>query len=174
VITYCYELVADFMKSASKSGKYNLTPEQAVLGPFFFIVLHETAHGLFHVLAVPVLGREEDAADQVDEARDPDGQIVGRGAVLQSRRLRATRLDEPGLRATPGNSCAGSEEKGAEKKTPRCAPNSSGTSPGTLAPGPGAQRGGLPRRSVVPNRRQPFRLNAWTSTSGRGAAAQTK
>ncbi|HZX42482.1 MAG TPA: DUF4344 domain-containing metallopeptidase, partial [Myxococcaceae bacterium] len=39
--------------------------EQAVIGPFLFIVLHETAHAVFAVLAVPVLGREEDAADQV-------------------------------------------------------------------------------------------------------------
>ena len=65
VITFCYELVRDFINSASKSGKFNLTPEQAVIGPFMFIVLHETAHAVFSVLAVPVLGREEDAADQV-------------------------------------------------------------------------------------------------------------
>jgi hypothetical protein len=65
VITFCYELVRDFIKSAGSSGKFNLTPEQAVIGPFLFIVLHETAHAVFSVLAVPVLGREEDAADQV-------------------------------------------------------------------------------------------------------------
>jgi putative metallopeptidase DUF4344 len=65
VITFCYELVRDFVKSAGTSGKFNLTPEQAVVGPFLFIVLHETAHAVFAVLAVPVLGREEDAADQV-------------------------------------------------------------------------------------------------------------
>jgi hypothetical protein len=65
VITFCYELVNDFIKSASKSEKFKLTPEQAVIGPFMFIVLHETAHAVFAVLAIPVLGREEDAADQV-------------------------------------------------------------------------------------------------------------
>jgi hypothetical protein len=65
VITFCYELVRDFIKSASNSAKFNLTPEQAVIGPFMFIVLHETAHAVFSVLAVPILGREEDAADQV-------------------------------------------------------------------------------------------------------------
>ena len=65
VISFCYELVNDFIRAASKSGKFNLTPEQAVIGPFLFIVLHETAHAVFSVLAVPVLGREEDAADQV-------------------------------------------------------------------------------------------------------------
>lgn len=65
VITFCYELVRDFVKSAGASSKFNLTPEQAVIGPFLFIVLHETAHAVFAVLAVPVLGQEEDAADQV-------------------------------------------------------------------------------------------------------------
>ena len=65
ILTFCYELVADFIKQANRSGSFNLTPEQAVLGPFFFIVLHESAHAIFHLLAVPVLGREEDAADQV-------------------------------------------------------------------------------------------------------------
>ncbi len=65
VISFCYELVNDFIKVANRSGKFNLTPEQAVIGPCLFIVLHETAHALFAVLAVPVLGREEDAADQV-------------------------------------------------------------------------------------------------------------
>jgi hypothetical protein len=65
VITFCYELVQDFAKGARKSDQFKLTPEQAVVGPFMFIVLHETAHAVFHLLAVPVLGREEDAADQV-------------------------------------------------------------------------------------------------------------
>lgn len=65
VVTFCYELVNDFIKVANRSGKFNLTPEQAVIGPFLFIVLHETAHAVFALLAVPVLGREEDAADQV-------------------------------------------------------------------------------------------------------------
>jgi Putative metallopeptidase len=65
VITFCYELVRDFVKGAGKSERFNLTPEQAVIGPFLFIVLHETAHAVFAVLAIPVLGREEDAADQV-------------------------------------------------------------------------------------------------------------
>src|SRR5512138_3224106 len=65
VISFCYELVNDFIRAANRGGKFNLTPEQAVIGPFLFIVLHETAHAVFAVLAVPVLGREEDAADQV-------------------------------------------------------------------------------------------------------------
>ena len=65
VLTFCYELVGDFIKMAENSGHYELTPDQAVVGPFLFIVLHETAHAVFHILAVPVLGQEEDAADQL-------------------------------------------------------------------------------------------------------------
>jgi hypothetical protein len=65
VITFCYELVEEFVRSAAKTERFGLTAEQAVIGPFFFIVLHESAHAVFELLKVPVLGREEDAADQV-------------------------------------------------------------------------------------------------------------
>jgi hypothetical protein len=65
VLTFCYELVSDFIKMAENSGHFELTPDQAVVGPFLFIVLHETAHAVIHILAVPVLGQEEDAADQM-------------------------------------------------------------------------------------------------------------
>lgn len=65
VLTFCYEMGADFVKAAGKSERFKLTPEQAVIGPFLFIILHETAHAVFSILAIPVLGREEDAADQV-------------------------------------------------------------------------------------------------------------
>jgi hypothetical protein len=65
VLTFCYELVGDFIKMAQNAGHFELTSEQAVVGPLLFIVLHETAHAVFHILALPVLGQEEDAADQV-------------------------------------------------------------------------------------------------------------
>src|SRR5215470_7801841 len=65
VITFCYELVRDFMKMAESSGHFELSQDQAVIGPLLFVVFHETAHAVFHILAVPVLGPEEDAADQV-------------------------------------------------------------------------------------------------------------
>ncbi|HEY3587775.1 MAG TPA: DUF4344 domain-containing metallopeptidase [Myxococcaceae bacterium] len=65
VLTFCYELVGDFIKMAEQSGHFELTSDQAVVGPFLFIVLHETAHAVLHILAIPVLGQEEDAADQL-------------------------------------------------------------------------------------------------------------
>src|SRR2546422_9863480 len=42
-----------------------VTPADAIVGPLFDTCLHEFAHALFELLRVPVLGREEDAADQV-------------------------------------------------------------------------------------------------------------
>ena len=65
VLSFCYELVDEFIKMGAGAGHFELTPEQAVVGPLLFIVLHETAHAVFHILAIPVLGQEEDAADQV-------------------------------------------------------------------------------------------------------------
>ena len=42
-----------------------VTPIDAIVGPLFDTCLHEFAHALFEMLRLPVLGREEDAADQV-------------------------------------------------------------------------------------------------------------
>jgi anaerobic selenocysteine-containing dehydrogenase len=49
----------------SAEERFGLTQDQAAAGPFLFIMFHETAHAIFAILDVPVLGREEDAADQV-------------------------------------------------------------------------------------------------------------
>ena len=42
-----------------------VTPIDAVVGPLVDTGLHEFGHALFDMLRLPVLGREEDAADQV-------------------------------------------------------------------------------------------------------------
>lgn len=42
-----------------------IAPVDTVIGPLFEVSLHETEHALFDMLGLPVLGREEDAADQV-------------------------------------------------------------------------------------------------------------
>ncbi|MFC6050213.1 DUF4344 domain-containing metallopeptidase, partial [Methylobacterium hispanicum] len=48
-------------RSASASG----APRHgAIFGPVAQVFLHELGHALYDLLAVPVLGREEDAADQ--------------------------------------------------------------------------------------------------------------
>ena len=65
IVTFCYELVREMVQRAGSADRMGLTREQAVIGPFAFIVFHETAHAVFALLKVPILGREEDAADQV-------------------------------------------------------------------------------------------------------------
>jgi hypothetical protein len=42
-----------------------VAPVDTIIGPMFEVSLHEFAHALFDMLELPVLGREEDAADQV-------------------------------------------------------------------------------------------------------------
>jgi hypothetical protein len=62
--TFCYEMLAEFVRNAPEAQAAGLELHEAVLGPFFFFYLHEIGHAVFDLLRVPVLGREEDAADQ--------------------------------------------------------------------------------------------------------------
>lgn len=64
VVRVCYEYLAfiydNLPRGATPGG---LTPEDAALGPTFDVFLHETGHAVFDMLRIPLVGREEDAAD---------------------------------------------------------------------------------------------------------------
>ena len=65
VITVCYEMLAEILKSAPKQDlPIGVSRADTVLGSSLAVFLHETAHAVFNMLQIPVLGREEDAADQ--------------------------------------------------------------------------------------------------------------
>jgi hypothetical protein len=65
-ITVCYEYIAQLWKIMPKETTLaGVTPLDALAGPLIDTCLHEFAHALFEMLELPVLGREEDAADQV-------------------------------------------------------------------------------------------------------------
>jgi hypothetical protein len=65
-VTVCYELIQKNIDDAPKeTTPAGITREDAIIGPLAEIFLHETAHAVFDLLEVPVLGREEDAADLV-------------------------------------------------------------------------------------------------------------
>jgi hypothetical protein len=64
-VTFCYEYVADLDNTSKKAVEKGVPADQAFEGAVTFILLHETAHALFDLLKVPILGREEDAADNV-------------------------------------------------------------------------------------------------------------
>lgn len=68
-VTICYEYLAylqDLARNLPPAAlREGLTPESYLTGPFLEVVLHELAHALFDLKKIPILGREEDAADQV-------------------------------------------------------------------------------------------------------------
>src|SRR3954465_11216103 len=64
-VTFCYEYVAEIERSSQGSTAHGIDPQLAWEGAVTFVLLHETGHALFDLLKVPILGREEDAADSV-------------------------------------------------------------------------------------------------------------
>jgi hypothetical protein len=65
VITVCYELLAAILQhAAAQDLPAGVTKADTILGPALDVFLHETGHAVFNMLEIPVLGREEDAADQ--------------------------------------------------------------------------------------------------------------
>jgi hypothetical protein len=65
-ILICYEYIDELWKSAPEETTEDCVTEvDALAGPLLDTILHEVAHAMFDMLRVPVLGREEEAADQV-------------------------------------------------------------------------------------------------------------
>ena len=64
-VTFCYEYVAELEHGATDAAIHGIPSDQARDGAVVFVLLHEISHALFHRLGVPILGREEDAADQL-------------------------------------------------------------------------------------------------------------
>jgi hypothetical protein len=65
-ITICYEYVEELWNNMpEQTTPSGVAPFDALAGPFFDTCLHEFAHALFDIFDIPVLGRIEDAADQV-------------------------------------------------------------------------------------------------------------
>ena len=65
-ITLCYEYVALFESRAPKeTTAQGITRDDAIIGAVVSTLLHETGHALFSIYQIPILGREEDGADQL-------------------------------------------------------------------------------------------------------------
>jgi Putative metallopeptidase len=64
-VTVCYEFIDDIWKNApEKTTPAGIAPIDTLIGPLMDVFLHEAGHATFRSLKIPVLGREEDAADQ--------------------------------------------------------------------------------------------------------------
>ena len=65
-ISICYEYLDGLWQNIpDKTTPAGIAPIDTIVGPLVDTALHEFAHALFDMLKVPVLGRQEDAADQV-------------------------------------------------------------------------------------------------------------
>lgn len=64
-VTVCYEYLEDVRKMMpAETTPEGITPQDAVAGQLFYVLSHEMGHAVFDMLDIPVLGRQEDAADQ--------------------------------------------------------------------------------------------------------------
>jgi hypothetical protein len=64
-ITLCYEYLDEISKNTPKeTTPAGITPDDAVVGQFFYVVAHEFGHAVFDLLSVPSFGNAEDTADQ--------------------------------------------------------------------------------------------------------------
>ena len=64
-IRICYEYLKSVREMMPKeTTPEGITPREAVVGQLLFTVAHEFGHAVFDLYNVPVLGRQEDAADQ--------------------------------------------------------------------------------------------------------------
>jgi len=63
-VSVCYEYLAEIQQSMPPgTTPAGITPMNAMMGQCFYVFAHEMGHAMFDVLGVPVMGREEDAAD---------------------------------------------------------------------------------------------------------------
>src|SRR6516165_2457075 len=61
----CYELLKEVVDAQPQSTPPELaiTPDDAVVGQFLFWTMHEVGHAVINMFKIPLLGREENAAD---------------------------------------------------------------------------------------------------------------
>jgi hypothetical protein len=65
MVTVCYEYLDEIWRNVpADTTPEGVAPIDALAGPMVDVFFHEFGHVLFFLLQVPVLGRDEDAADQ--------------------------------------------------------------------------------------------------------------
>jgi hypothetical protein len=96
-VTICYEYVDMIVQVVRKPGRLpGVAEETAFMGAFIEVSLHEAAHALFHMLKIPILGREEDAADQLAALLILSAEPERSPQMIAA--IAAVHLDEAGLR----------------------------------------------------------------------------
>lgn len=81
-ITMCYDLTENLIQVFKQNGASNKQASEKAIYAATWIFFHETAHMLIGELEIPVVGREEDAADQFATLLWLKADNVGYRAVL--------------------------------------------------------------------------------------------
>ena len=64
-IRLCYQYVEFLERIAPKKTVNGVSRDDVIIGGLASVMLHEAGHAAFDIFRIPVLGREEDAADQM-------------------------------------------------------------------------------------------------------------
>lgn len=99
-IVICYEYIDEILQNTPKTITLpGVSPVDAVIGQFLYVVGHEMGHAVFSMLQVPIFGREEDIADLFSaymmlqfEREEARRLIVGAGFAYDRYMRRATHL----------------------------------------------------------------------------------
>jgi hypothetical protein len=81
-VALCYEMVDDLESAMTSPDGDDAEADQAVSDALLFTALHEVGHALVDVLEIPVIGREEDAVDQLAAVMLVDGTEEGSAAAV--------------------------------------------------------------------------------------------
>jgi hypothetical protein len=121
-VTVCYEYLDYIVKSAPKeTTKEGITPKAVLIGATVDVFLHEVGHAVFDILEVPVLGREEDAADffsayiMLQAAPSIARNLIGGVAYLYAQEAKEVQATAPG--DVPNESQKEAQRKAALIKT---------------------------------------------------------
>jgi hypothetical protein len=100
-VTICYEFLQHILQNLpEQTTAAGITYADALVGQFFYVVVHEFGHALFDIYNVPVFGREEDAADQIAAnvmlqfGKERARRLVG-GAAYSFRKYISDLKDKP-------------------------------------------------------------------------------
>ena len=103
-ITVCYEFIEVAQKIADFAATQGAPRDVVLYGGIIGGMLHEAGHAVFDILRVPVLGREEDAADQIAsfialQFQPEIAKVVIQGTAHMLRLLGGADVDKANLRA---------------------------------------------------------------------------
>jgi hypothetical protein len=101
-VSVCYEYLEDVRRMMpAETTPEGVTPGDAVAGQLFYALAHEMGHAMFDMLDIPVLGRQEDAADQfatyimLQFGKDQARRLITGAAVSYRRFLTNPKVTAP-------------------------------------------------------------------------------